>query len=188
MKRLGITLKGDSAGHAAGALGRRTFLRLLLGLAAVAPARVLLAAPAEETVRQISLSALTPYLDTLIPEDGMPSASQLGVDQALIALVRRQQRYARLVGLGCLWLDEQARARGAENFAALPEAEREALVARAEQSPVSSLPRVFFTFTQRQAFTHYYAQPAAWAGLGFAGPPQPVGFPDFAKPPRVSAP
>ena len=173
-------------------LARRAFVRTLLALAGALPARLLLAAPADKTVQRISLGALVPYLDTLIPADSTPSASQLGVDQAIIGIARQQPRMARLVALGCAWLDQQAAERGAADFAALPQAEREAVVALAEGSSQRSLPQAFFGFTQREAFTHYYAQPAAWAGLGFDGPPQPRGFLDFAKPPaqppQVAAP
>jgi hypothetical protein len=164
---------------------RRHFLRLLVTLAAALPPRLLFAAPADKTVQRISLSALATYLDTLIPADSTPSASQLGTDQAIVALARRREHLARLVGLGCGWLDQQAVERGAVDFAALPQAEREAVVALAENAPARSMPRAFFAFTHRQAFTHYYAQPASWRGLGFEGPPQPVGFPDFAQPPKA---
>ena len=170
------------------ALSRRGFLRLLLALSALLPARLLLAAPVDKATRRISVRALGPYLDTLIPEDSTPSATQLGVDKALIDLARKRPQVARLIGLGCAWLDAQASERGAEGFAALDAAGREAVVALAEQSPARSLPRAFFELTQRQAFSHYYAQPAAWNGLGFAGPPQPMGFLDFAEPPKESAP
>jgi hypothetical protein len=160
------------------------FLRFLLAVSAALPARLVLAAPTNKTVQRMSLGALVPYLDTLIPADSTPSASQLGTDQAILTIARGQRGIARLVSLGCAWLDQQAAERGAGDFANLPEAERPAVIALAEASPERSLPRMFFAFTQGEAFTHYYAQPAAWQGLGFDGPPQPVGFPDFAKPPR----
>jgi hypothetical protein len=166
---------------------RRAFMRMLLVLTTALPARLALASPTHMTSQRVSLSALAPYLDTLIPADSTPSASQLGTDQAIIDLARRRDRSARLLGLGCAWLDQQASKRGAEDFAALPQAERNAIVALAEGSPRYSLPKTFFAFTQQQAFSHYYAQPAAWQGLGFDGPPQPVGFPDFAKPPKSAA-
>jgi hypothetical protein len=159
---------------------------MLLTLATLLPARLVLSAPTDKTVQRISLGALAPYLDTLIPADSTPSASQLGADEAIIALARRRERLARLVGLGCAWLDQQAVERGAADFAALPQAEREAVVALAEGSPPRSVPRAFFSFTQHQVFTHYYAQPESWQGLGFDGPPQPVGFPDFAQPPKAA--
>jgi len=170
------------------ARSRRGFLRFLLALSTLLPARLLLAAPLEQAERRISLAALVPYLDALIPEDSTPSATQLGVDQAILDLARQRFEVARLIALGCAWLDGQARERGTAEFAALDPAGREAVVALAERSPARSLPRAFFELTQEQAFTHYYAQAASWQGLGFAGPPQPLGFLDFAAPPKASAP
>jgi hypothetical protein len=168
------------------ALPRRGFLRILLALSALLPAHFLLAAPGEEAKRRVSVRALGPYLDTLIPQDSTPSATQLGVDKALITDAREHRRFARLIALGCAWLDKRAVDLGAEEFSALDEAARELLVARAERSPRKSLAQQFFLHTQARAFFHYYAQTAAWQGLGYAGPPQPVGFPDQAKPPKDS--
>jgi hypothetical protein len=158
---------------------------MLIALSTVLPAGVLLAAPLEKPKRRISVRALGPYLDTLLPEDATPSATQLGVDKAVIARARKNRRFARVIALGCAWLDKQATDLGAEEFAALDEAAREAVVTTAEQSPRRSLPRLFFTTTRRFAFSHYYAQPASWKGLGYSGPPQPIGFPDHARPPSV---
>jgi len=167
---------------------RRGFLRLLLCLSAFLPARVLLAVPVGKAAPPNQLSAFAPYLDTLIPQDSTPSASQLGVDEAVTASARQHPRLDRLVRLGCAWLDEQAGQRGVPDFASLSELEREAVVALAERSPARSVPRVFFEFTRDQAFFHYYAQPAAWQGLGLSGPPQPLGFVDFSEPPREPIP
>jgi hypothetical protein len=168
------------------ALPRRGFLRILLAFSALLPARFpLAAAPLGQAKRRISLAALGPYLDTLIPQDSTPSATQLGVDEALITDAREHRRFARLLALGCAWLDKQAVDLGAEEFSALDEAARELLVARAERSPRKSLAQQFFLHTQARAFFHYYAQTAAWQGLGYAGPPQPVGFPEQAQPPKA---
>jgi hypothetical protein len=166
---------------------RRNFLRILLTLAAGLPVRLSLAAPpADKTMVRVRPGALVPYLDTLIPADSTPSASQLGTDQVIIALARRNEGIARLLDRGCAWLDQQAAERGAADFADLPQAGRDALIVLAEQSPAGSVPQAFFAFTQQQVFNHYYAQPAAWQGLGFDGPPQPRGFPDFAQPPGAA--
>ncbi|MEN8198355.1 MAG: gluconate 2-dehydrogenase subunit 3 family protein, partial [Pseudomonadota bacterium] len=141
--------------------GRRRFLGMLVALSAVVPAGVLLAAPVEKSGRRISTRALGPCLDTLLPADATPGATQLGVDKALMAQARKHARIARLVALGCAWLDKQAREMGGEEFAALDEAARETVVGLAEQAPPNSLAREFFLSVQHQAFTHYYAQPAA---------------------------
>jgi hypothetical protein len=84
---------------------------------------------------------------------------------------------ARVIALGCAWLDQQATARGAEEFAQLDEADRISIVTAAEQSPSRSLPYVFFAAMRQMAWREYYAQPAAWQGMADAHPPQPRGFP-----------
>ena len=130
------------------------------------------------------LAALAPYLDTLLPADTTPSASQLEVDKAIEAVAKRQPPLAQLLTLGCAWLDNQARQQGRENFASLHESSREQLVAQAEASPPGGLPATFFQVTLALAYRHYYARRESWIGLGFAGPPQPFGFPDHTQAPQ----
>jgi hypothetical protein len=143
-------------------LSRRELLRALLGLATYLPTSFLLAAAGEPTTRKFSLSALGPFLDTLLPEDESPSATQLGVHR---------------------WLDQQAMALGAGDFASLQPEQREAIAGRAEQSAPRTLPSAFFRGVRAVAFESYYAHPESWPSLGFAGPPQPRGFMDYAGPP-----
>ena len=64
-------------------------------------------------------------------------------------------------------------------------ASRIAIVKIAEQSADRSLPRVFFIAVRHYAFEIYYAHPETWVSLGYTGPPQPVGFPDYASPPEL---
>jgi hypothetical protein len=169
--------------HSVEYLTRRGFLRGLVALAAFLPVPGIWGRPAVE--HRIPLRALAPYLDTLLPEDATPSATQLGTDGALLEQALERRDVARLLELGCSWLDAQARDRGATEFSELDEGQRAAVVAIAERSPSDSMPRAFFSYTQSEAFFHYYAQPGAWPELGFSGPPQPMGFLDFAQPPKV---
>jgi hypothetical protein len=83
--------------------------------------------------------------------------------------MQNNRRMAQIVGMGCAWLDQQAAALGAEDFASLQPEQREAIVERAEQAAPRTLPR--------------YAHPDSWPSMGYAGPPQPRGFMDFAGPP-----
>jgi hypothetical protein len=128
--------------------------------------------------------ALGPFLDTLLPEDATPGATQVGVDREVARHMRDNPRMANMIVMGCLWLDQQADKLGAPEFAALDTVRRESVVRSAEQAPARSLPRVFLAGVLDLAYRHYYAQPATWAGLGYAGPPQPRGFMDFAGPPK----
>ena len=168
-------------------LTRRNLIHFLAGLAAWVPARLLLAAPTGTPQGKDSLRALGPYLDTLLPADLTPSATGLGVDAAAVALAQANRSFERLLTLGCAWLDQQANELGVAEFSLLSEQPRVAIITIAEQSPAGSLPREFFTQTLGFAFHHYYAQPQSWRGLGYAGPPQPVGFPDHALPPKAPA-
>ena len=162
---------------------RRHFLRTLVLLGGFLPAKVLLALPLEKQRQTGSLSALPALLDTLLPEDISPSASQLNVGPDLIRAARRESGFERLLILGCAWLNEQAQKQGQPLFEKLDEESRIAIVKTAEQSAGRSLPRVFFNAVQQYAFGIYYAHPETWVSLGYTGPPQPVGFPDYAEPP-----
>ncbi len=164
---------------------RRNFLQTLVLLGGFVPAKLLLALPLENQRQAGSLSALPAFLDTLIPEDISPSASQLNVGPDLIDRARRESAFERLLILGCTWLNEQSYKQGKQIFENLDEASRIAIVKTAEQSADRSIPRVFFKAVQYYAFEIYYAHPETWVSLGYTGPPQPVGFPDYAKPPEL---
>ena len=164
-------------------LSRRDLIRCLAALAAYLPASVLLAAPTGKPGRKVSIRALGPYLDTLLPEDTTPSATQLGVDLEIVELIRGNKQLARVIILGCAWLDQQAREQGAGEFASLESTQQELIVTTAEGSATRSLPRVFFSVTRELACKHYYAHPESWPGIRYAGPPQPTGYPDYEKPP-----
>ncbi|MGR9037097.1 MAG: gluconate 2-dehydrogenase subunit 3 family protein [Gammaproteobacteria bacterium] len=163
---------------------RRRFIQFLVSLGTLLPAVALLAVPQGKAGRRVSLRPLGPYLDTLLPDDATPGATKLGVDKALLKQARSMPRFGRLIALGCEWLDKQAKGLGAEDFASLDEDSRAAIVAAAEKSPPKSLEHYFFTSTLNFAFQQYYADPASWQGLGYSGPPQPVGYPDHFQPPK----
>jgi hypothetical protein len=129
-------------------------------------------------------ATLRAYLDTLIPDDGAdPGASRLGIDQPMLARAATARHYHDLLEGGCRWIDGEARGLGTEGFAALDEVHRERIVAAAAAAEPDSLPRRFFEATRADAFSRYYADPRAWAAIGYHGPPQPLGFPDYAETP-----
>ncbi len=165
---------------------RRHFLRTLVLLGSFLPLKMLLALPLEKQRQAGSLDALPAFLDTLLPEDISPSSSQLNVAPDLIRKARQESGFERLIILGCAWLNEQAQKQGKQDFKSLDEAAQIAVVETAEQSAKRSLPRVFFFAVQYYAFGIYYSHPQTWVSLGYAGPPQPVGFPDYAEPPGSS--
>jgi hypothetical protein len=160
---------------------RRHFLRLTLGLTALTPLRLPAQATAEPRPRGVE--ALGLFLDTLLPADDTPSATALGVDSLLLEQARGDAELEHLIALGCERLDEAARRRGKPGFARLDARAREDVVAEAEKAPIGSVPSAFFHILRHHAFGHYYADARTWIALGYAGPPQPRGFPDFAQPP-----
>lgn len=125
------------------------------------------------------------WLDTLIPADATPAATQLGVDKQLRAKAQQDPEYAQLLEFGLRWLDAQARKRGAANFPALDAAGREAVTTLAESLGDDKAEHLFFLKTRQDAFAFYYSQPESWAGLAYRGPPQPVGFMDYDQPPAA---
>ena len=129
-------------------------------------------------------STFAAYLDTLIPEDETPSATQVGVAEKIMAKSKADPRYTQLIQEGCKWLDKQAGQYNAANFSTLSEAQRDTIVRLASEGHAGSLPLGFFGQTRQDAFFYYYAQSRSWPGLGYPGSPQPQGFPDYTSAPR----
>ena len=130
---------------------------------------------------------LAAYLDTLLPADEQgPGALELGVLEAIEKATAQDAGYRRLLDLGCAWLDQQAAFFGEKEFGVLADSARGRLVLFASEQAPGSLPRLFFETTQTHAFRLFWAQPEAWAGIGYAGPPQPVGFLDYAQAPDAT--
>ena len=148
-------------------------------LSRVIPVRASRPAPTPSAV-----DTLGAWLDTLIPADETPSATQLGVDKMLLAAASADGDYLSLLNFGRIWLDLQARQHGASGFAALDADAREAVAARAAGARPGSAQRRFFEVTRQDAFTYYYQQPGSWPGLGYSGPPQPLGYPDYTRAPE----
>jgi hypothetical protein len=119
----------------------------------------------------------------LIPADEAPGATELGVAEKIAVKAAADRDYRELVEQGCDWLDKQARQYGADRFASLSEPQRERVVTLAAEGTAGIGPLIFFNETRSDAFSHYYAHPRSWRPLGYAGPPQPMGFMDYADPP-----
>jgi hypothetical protein len=165
------------------ALTRRLILKLIGSLGVMFTSRGILAEKTKQSSGINPLRALSPFVDTLIPEDTTPSATQLGVDKALVDQANIDPNLAILLNSGCNWLNRVAQELGLDEFAELDQAGRENVVRLAELSPLRSIQSLFFNTIRTHTFRHYYAQPASWNGLGFSGPPQHRGFPNHAAPP-----
>lgn len=122
---------------------------------------------------------LDAYLDRLIPADETPGAVALGIGQRLIDRAAEQPGLRRLIAEGCLWLEGEA-----GGFGDLEPSQQDRLIARAEAAAPGTLQRRFFSATRHLAMAEYYADPRSWEGLPYAGPPQPLGFADYQRPPR----
>jgi hypothetical protein len=127
--------------------------------------------------------SFTAYLDALIPDDeGTPGAVQLGIDRQLIDAADAE--HAGEIEQFCRWLEERARAMGGRSFAELSENARNAILGQAESAAPDALPGRVFRRTRLEALTHYYADARSWPAIGYGGPPQPAGFPDYARAPE----
>jgi len=163
-------------------VSRRQLLGLFMAFGAVA--RWLPAWAGKATIKPSLQATLRVWLDTLIPADSTPSATQLGVDRLLLDEVLQNPGYRKLLIKGLAWLDTQAQQQQAANFLALDQAGRDTVVKIAAAADPGSHERLFFELTRHDAFSWYYSQPASWDGIpGFHGPPQPLGYPDYRRPP-----
>ena len=147
------------------------------------------AAPSRAASRQsppLADLTLKAYVDALIPADETtPSGTALDVDKQLLIVAKRNRSYLRLLELGLDWLNTQSRTDFGGSFPELNEGKREAIVRQAAAATYGTLPRVFFERTRADAFSFYYSRPESWRGIAYyRGPPQPLGFLDYAKPPR----
>ncbi len=167
--------------------GRRNFLAGSLLLALGTRVRELYAAVIG--MPQVSavdpFRAFAPYMDTLIPRDESPGATDLGVDQEILSRIRNSDYRKGIIQQGCRWLDEAARKRGATDFTALGPDGREAVVGKAAEAAPGTPLHEFFRYTRDQAVRIYYANPESWISLNYRGPPQPLGFTDYTQPPTL---
>lgn len=132
--------------------------------------------PAAASARPSALDRRTfaAFLDILLPRDSHSgSASDLHVDSKLWAFAALDSRFARLVGLGCQWLNMTGRG----GFADLPVEDRITVVAWMSESDWNQIPRRFYELVRQAAIETYYSDPASLAGLSIKGPPQPSGYP-----------
>jgi len=128
------------------------------------------------------------FIDTLIPEDSSPSASQLNMDRKLIAHAGNIKNYLKLIQLGCQWLDAQSKASYGKTFMSLKSTQKEAVVQLAENNPTESVSKMFFDRVRADLFRFYYSDPSTWEELGFTRAPQPIGYPEYTKSPHISPP
>jgi hypothetical protein len=127
-------------------------------------------------------SELSAFLDTLIPEDSTPSASQLGLEQKLVDLANGIENYPKLLSLGVEWLNLQSEASYKRKFTNLTNNQMISVVQLAENSPSNSISNLFFNRVRTDLFGLYYAEPSSMVGLAINTSPQPNGYMNYTKP------
>jgi hypothetical protein len=140
---------------------------------------------AKERINSNAMTTFRHFLDTLIPEDGSPSATQINLDNVLLDQAMKIQNYEKLIFLGCQWLDLQSNAFYKKTFTDLNTDQKDRVVGVASKSHPDSIPAQFFIRLRRDSFTFYYANPSSWTGLKFSGPPQPYGHFDYQESPKI---
>jgi NADPH-dependent 2,4-dienoyl-CoA reductase/sulfur reductase-like enzyme len=167
-----LAAANDDAPRVAGR--RRAARRVALGLAVACTdlaGLVAEAAPASGGDRTVR--TFVAFCDTLVPADALtPSASALGVPKEILGDLQGQPLGERLLAAGCDWLDQECRG----DFAAAPEAMRDAALQKMQAMPWESPAGRFFLVMRNTVMADYYAQPLAWRGLALDRPPQPLGF------------
>lgn len=114
------------------------------------------------------------FLDVLLPRDAYSgSATQLGVDGALLDFSLLDDRFRRLIELGSAWLNMTGRG----SFADLPSADQIKVVEWMARSDWNQVPRRFYELVRQTAVETYFSNPASLAGLPLKASPQPQGYP-----------
>lgn len=162
---------------------RRTFIQLLSAVPLLQYPLHLLAAP---SLRDFE-PTLIAFVDTLMPADDSPAASEVGVHQQLLNRADGDRRYNRLLLNGCLWLENIALKQYNTEFRSLAEQRRITIVELIATGETPRFARIFFNRVQDDLFEIYYSQPGSWRGLGIDRPPQPIGYMNYNKPPATSS-
>jgi hypothetical protein len=149
----------------------------------------------------------------IVPTDEDPGATEAGVVDYIDELVAQSESKQATYEDGLAWLDELSRRKHDKDFVDLDLREQIGLlrsvyeVREMRRRPVSNfLERVdrkiekiwddafgfgigdvpyFFKEVREDVFYGYYANPISWRVVGYYGPPQPVGYPDYAEAPSA---
>ncbi len=132
--------------------------------------------PAEIAHQRVTLMA---YIDALIPRDVAPGAIDLDVHTRLFDKADDDARYAHMLGFGARWLDAEAQKHHERPFIDLTGTEKDAVVETAALAARQTPHHGFFRATRADVFDWYWSHAESWPAIGFNGPPQPRGFPDF---------
>jgi gluconate 2-dehydrogenase gamma chain len=145
----------------------------------------------------------------IVPTDEDPGATEAGVVDYIDRLVAESKSKQTVYVMGLEWLDGVSRERYGRDFLGLAPREQIELLQSIDNASsmrkryVSNfIERVdrkidkiwddlfgigknssFFRVIREDVFHGYYSNPISWDVVGYFGPPQPNGYPDFAEPP-----
>jgi gluconate 2-dehydrogenase gamma chain len=155
---------------------------------------------------------LTTLAALIVPTDEDPGATEAGVVDYIDRLVAQSESKQATYIEGLDWLDELSQKKYGKDFLSLGLREQIDLLrsideARAMRNRavsgflervdrkidkiwddlfgVGDVPR-FLKEIRRDVFYGYYSNPISWKVIGYYGPPQPVGYPDYAEPPSAA--
>jgi gluconate 2-dehydrogenase subunit 3-like protein len=135
-------------------------------------------------ISERELSALRGYINLLIPTDETPGALELGADRLILQKAKIDPLYAKGITKGSAWLNLTAQALKHDRFIDLPQATQLKIIAFSEKRPIATLPHYLHHTLRDDVFNYYYSHPEVIEHFRYAGPPQPIGFPDFANAPQ----
>ena len=145
----------------------------------------------------------------IVPTDKDPGATEAGaadyIDRMVSESEEKQKQYAK----GLDWIDNAAKKQYGNNFLELSVKEQIELLTIIDEEEKKKYRQVqnyfdrvnrkidelwidgfglgnsnrFFHIVCEDVFYGYYSNPISWKVVGYYGPPQPVGYPDYAEPP-----
>jgi len=147
----------------------------------------------------------------IVPSDDTPGATEANVvefiDRKITNSAKKQKKY--LEGLDRL--DKFCHNRSGGNFLSLSSNEQLQIIdeifisyetrRQKVSNPISRVKHkifrlwddmfsvgshvAFFAMLRRDVFKGFYSHPVSWEVLGYSGPPQPLGYPDYSNPPKL---
>jgi len=147
----------------------------------------------------------------IVPTDDDPGDTETGVADYIDTLIARSEKKQTIYTKGLKWLDEFSLARygSSKDYLNLSLKEQIDLLRLIDETQSMYYRSVsdfwqrvdrkidqiwsdmfgvgrnskFFKIIRQDVLNGYYSHPASWKGVGYFGPPQPNGYPDFASPP-----
>lgn len=161
-------------------LSRRLFVATLAPVTLLVGSRGRTAAKVQPRLAADRDRALRAVVDRLLPGDELPGGVALEIDRRMAATTDPELKAS--VAAALAWLDRRARRYGAGRFAALDHVRQDAILEAALTSEEDGARAIVWSL-RKQAFELYYTHPQIMAAFAYSGPPQPLGFPDFERPP-----